>query len=102
MQKLVQKRLKELKNYPKVVGPVSLEIEDIHTGVWRYHRPVIDHEKCIKCGICKMYCPTGVIEINEKTTIDYTYCKGCGICANECPKDAISMQLESEIVKEEA
>ena len=54
--------------------------------------PVIDPEKCSKCGLCSLYCPEGVI--SEDLKIDYDFCKGCGICANECPKKAIRMERE--------
>ena len=62
------------------------------TGAWRTFRPVIDPEKCSKCGLCSLYCPEGVI--SEDLKIDYDFCKGCGICANECPKKAIRMERE--------
>ena len=33
---------------------------EVNSG-WRTFRPVIDHEKCIKCLICWVICPDGVI-----------------------------------------
>ena len=68
------------------------------TGGWRAMRPVIDQQKCIKCGTCWMYCPDNAVKKNEKGEfeIDYDYCKGCGICANECPVKAIKMELEKK------
>lgn len=85
----------------KLVGPCSVKISDVHTGTWRYRRPVIDHKKCILCGICADYCPCGVVEqAGQKMVIDYTYCKGCGICTVECPKKAIGFVLEAECGKE--
>jgi pyruvate ferredoxin oxidoreductase delta subunit len=92
MQKLVQQRMKMLEGMPRLIGPMSVKISDVPTGTWRYHRPVIRHDDCVKCGICAEYCPCGVIEkIDNKMVIDYTYCKGCGICANTCPFGAITM-----------
>ncbi|WZL74037.1 4Fe-4S binding protein [Clostridiaceae bacterium 35-E11] len=35
--------------------------EDINGGGYRY--TVIDHEKCIACGICYTVCPDGVYEV---------------------------------------
>ena len=74
---------------------------------WRTFRPVIDKEKCVRCGLCWMYCPDAAI-VEVKGTyvtksgrkyevsyeVNYQYCKGCGICANECPVKAITMVEE--------
>jgi 2-oxoacid:acceptor oxidoreductase delta subunit (pyruvate/2-ketoisovalerate family) len=80
--------------------PISLPIKGAigTTGDWRTFKPVIDREKCTKCGICWMYCPEGTIIKNEKGEfeVDYVYCKGCGICAKECPTKSIEMVRESE------
>ncbi len=101
MQKLVQQRMKMLEGMPQLIGPMSVKISDVPTGTWRYHRPVIRHDDCVKCGICAEYCPCGVIEkIDNKMVIDYTYCKGCGICTAECPRKAIDFVLEADCVKE--
>lgn len=101
MQKLVEQRTKMLERMPQVLGPVSLKVADVHTGAWRYRRPAIHDEMCVKCGICAEYCPCGVIEKQDnKMVIDYTYCKGCGICTQECPKKAIDFVLESDCAKE--
>jgi pyruvate ferredoxin oxidoreductase delta subunit len=71
---------------------------DNRTGSWRVFRPVFDHEKCSKCGMCKTLCPEGCISEDEEGFFnpDYTYCKGCGICAEECPGDAIAMKQEEK------
>ena len=68
------------------------------TGDWRSQRPVFDLERCIKCGICYIYCPEGCISQNAEGNFeaDLYYCKGCGICAIECPKDVITMVEEEE------
>lgn len=100
MQELVLQRTKMLETMERVIGPVSVKVSDVQTGVWRYRRPIIRHDDCIRCGICAEYCPCGVIEKAEKMEIDYTYCKGCGICTVECPKKAIDFVLESDFVKE--
>lgn len=63
------------------------------TGTWRTFRPVVDRESCNRCGICEMFCPDAVIDI-ETMEIDLVYCKGCGICSNECPKKCITMIRE--------
>ncbi len=63
---------------------------------WRVYKPVIDHEKCVACGLCVSYCPEQAIESRDdrKPVIDYRFCKGCGVCANECPQKAIEMKKE--------
>lgn len=67
------------------------------TGSWRLRRPEMIYERCIGCGLCWLYCPDSVIDLEEteggkfRVSIDYTYCKGCGICAAVCPVKAISM-----------
>jgi len=68
------------------------------TGDWRSQKPIFDLEKCIKCGLCYIYCPEGCIRQNaeEDFEADMYYCKGCGICARECPKDVITMVEEEE------
>lgn len=101
MQKLVQLHTEMLKKSPRFIGPYSMKISDVHTGAWRYRRPVIREQDCIKCGICADFCPCGVIEKQAgRMVIDYTYCKGCGICTVECPKKAIDFLLEADCAKE--
>jgi len=72
-----------------------LTTEGNETGDWRSQRPLLDSEKCNRCGLCWMYCPDNAIRPEQDSfKILYTYCKGCGICAKECPRGAISMVTE--------
>ena len=68
------------------------------TGDWRTERPIIDEEKCNKCGLCWLYCPDIAIKPLENGyyETDLYYCKGCGICASVCPRNAITMIEEEE------
>ena len=82
-------------------GPCAMEFVAGNTGSWRLERPSVDHEACVKCGICATYCPTDVIRIDkekkEGLSILWDYCKGCGICANECPRQCITMIDEGSV-----
>ena len=80
-------------------GCVVLEpgsASEYHTGSWRSQRPIWDNSKCIKCGICYVFCPEGCVAQTEdgffKANMDY--CKGCGICAHECWPRAIKIVEE--------
>lgn len=68
------------------------------TGDWRSQRPILDKEKCNKCGLCWIFCPEGAIEVTEDGYFvpNLFYCKGCGICATECPRKAITIVEEEE------
>ncbi|MDR1916018.1 MAG: 4Fe-4S binding protein, partial [Synergistaceae bacterium] len=56
-------------------------------GGWRSARPVVDAERCVRCGQCYLYCPDGAI--SPEITVDYDFCKGCGICAKICKCGAV-------------
>lgn len=68
----------------------------VETGDWRSERPEWDHDKCVKCGMCYIYCPDMAIIVDEEDQFgaDLYWCKGCGICAAECWTAAIAMVLE--------
>ena len=63
------------------------------TGDWRSESPIFDNKKCVKCGLCYIFCPEGCIEPKADGYFEANlfYCKGCGICARECWTGAIRM-----------
>ena len=68
------------------------------TGYWRSQRPILDKSKCIKCGLCYLFCPEGCIKESKEGYFeaDLFHCKGCGICYRECWPIAIKMVEEEE------
>ncbi|MFH0800266.1 MAG: 4Fe-4S dicluster-binding protein [Pseudomonadota bacterium] len=63
------------------------------TGDWRSQWPKYNKDRCIKCGVCYVFCPDAAISIAADGYVDFSdfYCKGCGICARECVTGAITM-----------
>ena len=66
---------------------------EYRTGDWRSQKPTYNFTRCIKCGLCQIYCPEGCIRQNADGYFQANlfWCKGCGICHRECPTGVISM-----------
>lgn len=93
------KPMEQYKWHELNVGCVIEEIgnaSEYKTGDWRSQRPVVNQDKCIKCGLCWLFCPDAAIEQMEDGRYRWNmdYCKGCGICATECKPGAIEMVEE--------
>lgn len=84
----------EVGNIVTEAGNASLR----RTGDWRSERPIVDREKCNKCGLCWLFCPDGAMKLLEDGYYepDLYYCKGCGICAEVCRREAVTMLEEEE------
>ena len=83
------------------IGSIATEpgnARQYQTGYWRSQRPTYNFDRCIKCGICQMFCPEGCVEQNSEGYFeaDMFHCKGCGICARECWTKVITMVDEEE------
>ncbi len=55
-------------------------------------RPVIDKEKCNRCGLCSRRCKASCIDGKEHR-IDYSRCVACMDCIETCRHGAISYRL---------
>jgi len=81
------------------IGSIVIEpgsASQYQTGDWKSQRPIFNLKRCIKCGLCFVFCPEGCIRQNADGYFeaDLFYCKGCGICEVECPTQAITMVEE--------
>lgn len=58
------------------------------------HKPVVDLDKCIGCGICQEACPVDGKAVHsghgKKAEYDYTKCIRCYCCQEMCPEKAIT------------
>lgn len=76
------------------LGAVAfINSKEYPTGEWAVFQPKIDEKKCIKCGLCWMYCPDSAYRWDGESVPvpDLDHCKGCGICEVECPTKAVQM-----------
>lgn len=63
-------------------------------------KAIIDQEKCVRCGKCKVICPHDAVIELDKYKVNKTRCLGCTQCANQCPKQAIEMVTQLQDYKE--
>lgn len=61
--------------------------KEIFKGAWKAR---IDHQKCIRCGICQEHCKFNAF--SEDLEINPMHCEGCGLCTLVCPESAITME----------
>ena len=60
------------------------------------HKPVVDLDKCVACGVCEESCPVEGKAVHSgkgrKAEYDYTKCIRCYCCQEMCPASAIRRQ----------
>lgn len=52
--------------------------------------------KCVHCGACTGFCPTGALHFEAKTqrvVFDPEKCNGCELCVSACPVRAMEINL---------
>ncbi len=60
--------------------------------------PSIISKKCVGCGLCVKWCPTGSLKLEDRkgrevplSVLDASTCSGCGECVVTCPHEAIKI-----------
>lgn len=66
----------------------------------RSMRPVIDFDKCTRCGYCWLQCPDSCIDVTADGLydVDLEICCGCNLCEAVCPVNCIAICDEAEFV----
>jgi len=52
----------------------------------------VDESICIKCGLCRKYCPFGAIILKDGIPMFTSSCVLCGACEKNCPVNAITIK----------
>jgi len=52
--------------------------------------PVVDQDRCLRCGACADFCQSGaILLLGDRVIVLPELCSGCGGCALVCPERAI-------------
>ncbi len=78
--------------YCNTICPVGTILGYLSRFSW--FKPVIDTDKCIKCGSCARKCKSSCIDFKNES-IDYSRCVACMDCIGSCSKNAISYRHQS-------
>lgn len=67
------------------------------SGIWEKtsKKKTVDHNICIKCGICVKSCPVDAMVLEGKVVIDHKTCISCMRCLNICPPNAFRIDGKS-------
>jgi pyruvate ferredoxin oxidoreductase delta subunit len=89
--------MKPKKNKINIAGIITTPGSTAKTKSFsfRHQKPVTDFKKCIKCGMCWIYCPDMAFSKKQDGTFKNIekFCKGCGICMKVCPVKCIKMEI---------
>jgi dissimilatory sulfite reductase (desulfoviridin) alpha/beta subunit len=66
-----------------------LKAEENDLGIKGGLEVSVDHERCIRCGVCVKACRENAVSFFEgKVAVDEAKCNYCGRCVKSCPADA--------------
>ncbi len=68
----------------------GLKVEPLSKSVTR------NEDRCVHCGACRTFCPTGALNINTSTMMiefEPEKCSGCAVCVKACPARAMEINL---------
>jgi uncharacterized protein (DUF362 family)/ferredoxin len=78
--------------FDRYLVPLRAIFKDAFTDMLTV-KPLINREKCVGCGVCKMSCPEDAITIeNGLAVIKYDQCIRCYCCHEMCPHRAVDMK----------
>jgi len=69
---------------------VGVKIEPLSQNILR------SEERCVQCGACTGYCPTGAFRADGKAravVFDNNLCVACGLCLTACPARAMKLSF---------
>jgi len=82
-------------NYSSIQEIKGIALRHMKTGVSLEPPPVVDLERCTKCGLCAKSCVYNAIKVdktNDIFIIDDGKCEGCGMCISVCPYNALDYE----------
>ncbi len=80
--------------YDSVLDIQGKALKHIRDRVELSEAPLVDLEKCTKCGLCPKSCVYGAITVDKKKDIffiDEEKCQRCGMCISVCPYNALNI-----------
>lgn len=81
-------------NYESLDDIRGIALSNMKKGIVLEPPPVVDVDKCTKCGLCEQSCVYNAIRVNKAKNlfiINEGRCEGCGMCISICPYNALSI-----------